>query len=229
MFCVIVSLERRIKPAHNFLTNLTAKVTLSPMKSASIRHAARRGAFHAVIGLAVVAALFFLPRFTVVAALAVVTAGFLSLEAARLYVPSLNKYFSVWFASLLREEERSKLTGSSYFLIGCLITVLAFRQDIATLAILFLSLGDPTATVVGMWKRRVRLWGKSIEGNIACLTVCLFTGIPVATILENLTLTVAIVGAVFATLFQALPLRLSDNLTIPLGSAITMTVTSILT
>ena len=199
------------------------------MESVSIHHAARRGAFHAVIGLAAVAALFFLPRLTVLVALAVVTAGFLSLEAARLCVPSLNKCFSIWFASLLREEEKSKLTGSSYFLIGCLITVLAFHQDIATLAILFLSLGDPAATVVGMWKGCIRLWGKSIEGNIACLIVCLCVGIPVATILENLTLTVAIVGAVFATLFQALPLRLSDNLTIPLGSAVAMMVASILT
>ncbi|GAI06960.1 unnamed protein product [marine sediment metagenome] len=54
------------------------------------------------------------------------------------------------------------------------------------------------------------------------------TGTLVATILENQPLVVTIAGAVLATLFQALPPRLNDNLTIPLGSAAAMIVISIL-
>ena len=197
------------------------------MEFVSIRHALRRGTFHAVVGSTPAIALFIFPRSAVLAALAVVTAVFLSLEAARLCIPSLKEWSSVWFAPLLRQEEKSKLTGSSYLLIGCLITVLAFPQDIASLAILFSSLGDPAATVIGIWKGHTRLWDKSVEGNIACLLVCLLIGTLVATILENPPLMVAIVGAILATLFQALPSRLNDNLTIPLGSAIGMMVISI--
>lgn len=199
------------------------------MESVSIRHTLRRGTFHAVVGSASVTALFFFPWVAVLATLAAVTAVFLSIEAARLCIPSLKEWFSAWFAPLLRKGEESKLTGSSYFLIGCLITVLAFPQDIASLAILFLSLGDPAATVVGIWKGHTRLWGKSVEGNIACLLVCLFIGTVVATILENPPIMVAIAGAIVATLFQALPPQLNDNLTIPLGSAVGMMVISILT
>jgi len=54
------------------------------------------------------------------------------------------------------------------------------------------------------------------------------TGTLVATILENRPLIVAVAGAVFATLFQTLPPRLNDNLTILLGSAVAMIVISIL-
>ena len=89
--------------------------------------------------------------------------------------------------------------------------------------------GDSTATVVGVWKGRIRLWARSIEGNVTCLAVCFSVGLPVANVLENLTLQMAIVGAVFATIFQALPLRVNDNLTIPIGSALAMLVTSIIT
>ena len=45
-----------------------------------------------------------------------------------------------------------------------------------------------------------------------------------ASILEKPQFVVAIVGAVFASLFQALPLPLNDNLTIPVGGALSMAV-----
>ena len=198
------------------------------MKAASIRHALRRGTVHAIIGLASAIALFFFSRLSVQVALAAVTAAFLSLETARLHVPSLKQSFARWFAPLLRQEEKSKLMGASYFLAGCLITVLAFPQDIAPLAIIFLSLGDSTATVIGIWKGRTKLWGKSMEGNGACFVVCLLAGSVVATLRGEPPLAVAIVGAIFATIFQALPRWLNDNLTIPLGAAAAMAVAKIL-
>ena len=195
----------------------------------SLSHALRRGIFHALAGLACAFAILSLSRFTMLVTLAAVTAAFLSLEVARLRIPSLKRRFSVWFACLLREEEVSKATGSSYFLVSCLITVLLFPRNIAALAILFLSLGDPAATVVGMWKGRTRLWGKSMEGNAACLGICLFTAILVSIVLQEPPLTVAVAGAVLATVIQSLPVRLNDNLTIPIGSAVAMLVASIIT
>jgi len=167
------------------------------VKAASIYHAFGRGIFHAVVGLASATSLFFFPRLVVLTALAVVTVAFLTFEAARLRAPSLKQRFSVWFAPLLRAEEESKFTGSSYFLIGCLMSVLVFPRDIAILAIIFLSVGDPSATIVGMWKGRTRLWGRSVEGDVACLIVCLLAGVLVAGVLQNPPLIVAIVGAVF--------------------------------
>jgi len=164
----------------------------------------------------------------VLAVLAIATVGFLIFEAARLRVPSLKRWFSTWFASVMRKEEEDKLTGSSYFLIGCLLTAVAFPKDIASLAILFLSFGDPAATVVGIWRGHKKLWGKSVEGDIVCLVICILVGTLAANILENPSLIVAIIGATFATLFQTLPLRLNDNLTIPLGSATAMMLASTL-
>lgn len=189
---------------------------------ASVGHTLRRGAFHALSGLACVFALLYLPRLTMLAALGGVTAALLAIELARLYSPSLKQRFSAWFAPLMRRREVDQLTGSSYFLASCLITVLAFPREIAALAILFLSLGDPLAAVVGTWRGRTRFWGKSLEGHLACLAVCLLIALVVSETLGEPPLAVAVSGAVIASIIQALPLAVNDNLTIPIGSAAAM-------
>ncbi|HEX79307.1 MAG TPA: hypothetical protein G4O19_04035 [Dehalococcoidia bacterium] len=199
------------------------------MRLANIRHAVKRGIFHAVAGLFVILVLYFLPYITFVVTLAIVTGIFLSFELVRLRIDAINKWFISWFGFLMRDEEKNKLTGSSYSLLGFLITVLAFDRDIAILAILFVSLGDPVATVVGIWKGRIVLWGRSIEGNIACFVVCLTMGLLATKILDNLTFPMIVIGAIFATVFQAVPQKVNDNLTIPIGSALAMLVTKIIT
>lgn len=198
------------------------------MEFRPVQHALVRGAFHAAIGLVAATLLFLYPRLIVISALAVVTVAFLCLEIARLRIPRLRQYFASWFSPLLRQEEENKLTGSSYFLIGSLITAILFPRDIALLAVLFLSFGDPAASVVGTWKGRTRLWDKTLEGDIACLVICLLIGAIASVILKNPPLVIAIVGAVLATFIQALPLRLDDNITIPVTSSAGMLATSLL-
>ena len=192
------------------------------VKAPVVRHALRRGVFHALVGLAVAVALLLLPRSAVLAALAGLTAAFLSFEVARLNIQFLNQLFLRWFARLLRPKEWARLTGSSYFLVACLIAALAFPKHLTATAILFLSFGDPAATVIGLWKGRTMLGGKSLEGHAACLAVCCIVAIIAAATWQDLALPVAIVGAVSAALFQALPVPLNDNLTILLGSATIM-------
>jgi len=188
----------------------------------SVRESWKRGAFHATVGLAVAIALAFLPRFAGLVALAAITAAFLFFDVARLYIPSLNRLFLRWFRPFVRPREGTGITSASYFIVACLIAALAFPWHIAVTAILFLALGDPAATVVGLWKGRIGMWGRTLEGHAACFIVCGLVAVVAASVWQDLTLPVAIVGAAAATLLQALPLPLNDNLTIPLGSAVVM-------
>jgi len=192
------------------------------MEPSSLKQALRRGAFHALVGLAVVSALLLLPRPVTLIALGAVTAAVLCLEIARLRVPTVRRHFSVFFGSLMRGNELSGPTSSGYFLVSCLLTVLAFPRGIAVLSILFLSLGDPAATAIGMWKGRTRLWGRSFEGDAACLAACLVVAFAVSFGLREPPLVVAVVGAVVATVIQSLPIPVNDNFTISLGSALAM-------
>lgn len=198
------------------------------MERMSLRRTLYRGLFHIIAGSLPAIALLVLPRLWVQIVLATVTILFLLFEVARLRLPALNKRFSAWLAPLLRTEEQHKFTGASYLLVGYLVTVLVFPQNIAMLAVLFASLGDPVATMIGTWKGRNKIWGKSIEGTMACLLVCLAIAVIVATTISKPPLLVAIAGAIIATVLEVLPLRLNDNLTISIGSAAAMMLVSVL-
>jgi acyl phosphate:glycerol-3-phosphate acyltransferase len=147
---------------------------------------------------------------------------FLLLELVRLQESQKTGFVSNWFSPFSREKEKGRLTGAIYLLAGCLIASLLFPRSIAVAAIILVSVGDPAATLVGTCAGKTRFWGKSLEGHAACLAVCLISGVFLSSFLQFPAMSVFAAGAIFATLFQALPLRLNDNVTIPVGSALIM-------
>lgn len=196
------------------------------MQFTPVQHTLIRGSFHAAGGIVLATLLRLYPRLIVLSALVTATVAFLCLEIARLRLPTLNQYFLSWFTPLLRKEEDIRLTGSSYFLLGSLATAILFPREIALLAILFLSFGDPIASVVGTWRGRIKLCGKTVEGSIACLVVCLLIATLATFIFESPPPIAIVVGAFIATIAQLLPLSLNDNITIPLTSATAMLLTN---
>jgi dolichol kinase len=159
--------------------------------------------------------------------LAAGTVCFLALEIARIRVPRIGARVNALLSLFIRKDEEFTLTGASYFLIGTLVTVVAFPPDLASAAILFLALGDPAAAAVGRWRGQTKCWGGGMEGNLACLTVCLLAGGLMSAVMSQPHIAVVAAGAVAATVFQALPLHLNDNLTIPAGSGLTMLAVSV--
>ena len=183
-----------------------------------------RGLAHAGLGVALAAASLLLPGLAVTIACVALTLCFLLLELARLRTPFLNRWMGRRLAVVLKSEEQTKVTGATYFLIGATVANLAFGGRVGSLAIVYLALGDPCAAAVGRRLGRVRLWGRTVEGSLACLIVCLVAAIPAAAVLDEVHLVPAVVGAFAASVFQALPLRLNDNFTIPVGAAASMAI-----
>jgi len=109
----------------------------------------KRGLFHIIGGLFIPIVALFLPRMVLIISLCVVTFIFLAFELIRFKAPAINRWFFAFFKPLLRETEASRLTGTSYMLIASLIAFLVFQRDIAVLALSFLAVGDPLATIVG--------------------------------------------------------------------------------
>lgn len=208
-------------PVERLLTN---QLNLSPAACGLMR-----AVVHSAVGMVSAIALLLFSRGWVLMALAIVTIVFLSFDIARLRVPVVNAWFSKWFVLFLRDEERTRLTHASFLLLGCLLTALVFPKEIASLAILFTALGDPAATVVGTWKGYTKFWEKSMEGSLACLIICVLVSIAVVIIREEPVLVVAVMGAIFAMVFELLPLRVNDNITIPIGSASIMMIFALLT
>jgi dolichol kinase len=152
----------------------------------------------------------------------ILAAGSLTLELARFRYLPLNRLLVHWLSPLLKEGEDRHLTGSTYLLIASFIAFLFFDRGVAIAALLFLSLGDPAAALVGKRMPGPRVWGKSPGGTAAFVAVALV-------VVAILVATGAVpyhwgllIGAGVAGLVELAPLRLDDNLTIPLLSGAAM-------
>jgi len=118
----------------------------------------------------------------------------------------------------VKEKEKRGPTGSFYFLLGSLLTLLLFDARIAGPVIMVLAVSDPLASLVGRTLARTRFLGKSLEGTCAFFlssaAILAFFSLGVSRIIL-----VAVVMTA-AELFTRKPL--DDNLTIPLAGGLAL-------
>jgi dolichol kinase len=125
---------------------------------------------------------------------------------------------------LIRHHEQAgDFTGASYILITVCLTVALFTKPIAIAGLSFIIVGDTFAAIIGRKFGRHRFYrSKTVEGSLACLAGCLIT----AMLLPDIALSVAVIGAVVATIVEAFPLNVDDNVSVPLVSGLVMTLSS---
>jgi len=167
---------------------------------------------------------FFVPKEALLVALGAVTGVFIAWEIARLNNARVNRWMASHLRVILKEEERFRPIGTTYFLIASLAAFLFFDKYVAITSLLFVSIGDLVATVIGEeYGRQVLFNNKTLEGSLACLASCLLVGMLLSRISPSMAPEVAMVGAVSATIVELLPIPIDDNLTVPLISGGIMT------
>lgn len=145
-------------------------------------------------------------------------------EMLRHLSPDFRALIDRWLGRVLRKAEAHTLTGATYVTLAALLSVLLFEKPIAICVLLFLSVSDALASLLGIRFGRVRFLGKSLVGSTtffvsACAVgLCVLSGQPL----------LALAGALVGTLVEALPLKLGtykidDNLSIPLITGAAMT------
>ena len=169
-------------------------------------------------------AAWFLPQMILILTMGSVTFLFLAFEFTRLRVTSINWWFISHFGSMLREEEVSGVTTSSYVLVAAVVAYLVFGRDIAMLSVSFLAIGDVAAAIVGQNIGRTKLFGKALEGDLACFISCLATGFVLHYAGLDVSPLTIIVGSLGATVGQAIKMPVDDNLTLPLFAGVVMAV-----
>lgn len=129
--------------------------------------------------------------------------------------PWINRLF-------FRAEEQFRESAMIPYAIAILLTILTVPKAAALIAIYTLALADPLSAVIGIrWGRHRLAGGKSLEGSGVFFVV---TAVAAGTVLAWNAPTspgplvgAALLIAAAGTVLEALPLRLDDNLTIPLG------------
>ena len=138
------------------------------------------------------------------------------------------------FHNLIRFAARGDVTkqvagGPLTLSLGILLTLALFPYQIASFAIIALTLGDGVAALIGRIYGRVRpyfLLGKSIEGSLACFGVVFTASFMLAHYYQLAgSLVLALGIALTATMVEVLPLKTYDNLAIPIFVACFVTLT----
>ncbi|MFP4158913.1 MAG: diacylglycerol/polyprenol kinase family protein [Desulfobacterales bacterium] len=125
----------------------------------------------------------------------------------------LQGLFIAVFGSFLRPEEKHETTGGTYFFISGAICAAVFDAPIAYTAMAFSILGDAAAAIAGMKFGRIRIAGrKTLEGAIASVSACLLFW----TVFPQTGFLTALAAAVLTSLLELLPLKINDNLAVPL-------------
>lgn len=140
------------------------------------------------------------------------------IEQIRVHYPELTEKNKFLNHSLLRKGEQFKESAALPYIMGLLLTIISFPKAVAMASILTLALADPLSAIVGIkWGSRRFQNGKSFEGSAAFFSCCFFA---VAIIFDQgpfgARMALSFWMGILMTLFDQVPLKLDDNLTIPI-------------
>jgi len=146
------------------------------------------------------------------------------LEQVRLNYPDFAAKFTVINRYMLRAEEELKESSAIPYIMGLLLTILSFPKPLALASILILALADPFSAIVGIQygKRKITA-NKTLEGSLTFFVFSFFATYVAFSPMTEISLvklfSLCLVHAICMALFEIIPLRLDDNLTIPITSA----------
>jgi len=94
-----------------------------------------------------------------------------------------------------------------------------FSKETAVISVLFLTISDPLAAIVGKWIGKTSIFDKTVEGSAgffisSVIIIFLFSGVSFTMV------TVAFI----VTIIEALPLKINDNILIPLTAGYLITI-----
>ena len=175
-----------------------------------------RRLFHLFAGSTIPVAAILAPEREFLIGLIVLAACAVFFDLSRFTLRPLNRHYMRWMAPLLKSDEEARMTGATHLLVGATLVFWFLGSEVGIPVMLFLSLGDPVAAIVGSRAPGPRLMGKSPVGTIAFAA----TG---AAVVWILLLTGAIdhhwalwAGAAIAAVVELPGIPPDDNLTIPL-------------
>jgi len=139
-------------------------------------------------------------------------------ETIRLLYPSVNRLILKIFEGTYREKEKENVSTLIWTLSGTFLTIFLFsseNKNVVTLSLLYLSLGDTVAALVGVKFGKIRLGsqGKSLEGSLAFFLIAFLCS------LFFVKIEYAFISAFLGAAIEFLPLPIDDNFVLPIFTA----------
>jgi len=125
----------------------------------------------------------------------------------------------LWIVLRKREFDPAKhlFTGGTYLVIGDLLSILLFPKSIAIMAMFIVRFSDSFAALIGKHFGKIRVGSKTLEGTFTffLVTVLIVYFFPKVTISHN-ELSIAFSSAIIVSIFEILPVKIDDNVLIPI-------------
>ena len=145
-----------------------------------------------------------------------------TLEVMRYISPSLWRTIAEHSKGILKVRQ-GMITGTTALLIANIIVIAFFKKQVAIVSLVYMLFGDTASAIIGTKYGKVKIGDKTLEGSLAFF----ITVMVLALIFHQWTgirihLLILIFGAIAATITEALPIEINDNLTVALAAAIVM-------
>ena len=143
------------------------------------------------------------------------------MEIFRNRILSVKTLFNSTLRNMLRlEESQGQLTGASWLLLGSLITIIIFPLEIAVPALVYLTIGDSFAAIIGKLYPIGKIGLKSLSGTLAGFMTSSIIALKINKVIP---FEIIIFGSMIAMIVELIPhKKLNDNITIPIISALSI-------
>ena len=153
----------------------------------------------------------------------IVTLCFIAMDLSKIISKSTQEVLTKRIKSIFRKGEEDRFSSMTAFLVASFIVMLVFKKEIAITALTFTVFGDIFSKIFGLGFGRHKIFDKTLEGSLAyfgCVLICWY----VLTHTLNLSTYIILIGAISAPLIEIISIRVNDNFTVPLISAVVMEV-----
>lgn len=146
-------------------------------------------------------------------------------EQIRINYPEYSAKLNPASKYFMRAEEQLKESAMIPYMVGILLTIISFPKSVAIASILTLGIGDPLSALIGIkFGKHHIVKEKTLEGSLAFFLSCFFCILfPLLLGTNNPSFSVFIVSlltSLMVSSFEMLPIKIDDNLTIPIFTAI---------
>lgn len=190
----------------------------------SLKNEIQRKLIHFGSGIIPILVLFYGREF-ILPILSVITILFVLVDIFKSKINWMKKIYTNLFKTIVRKNEFENLTGATWVLIGNLIVLIIFPENIAIFSMFILCISDSFAAIIGKYSGQTRLMSKSLQGSIAFF----ISGLLVSIFFSSITLPFRFFAVISATVIELIPSRINDNISIPITTALCCTIGDLIT
>lgn len=163
---------------------------------------------------------YYLDRNVLLIILLIFSVSMVLTDIVRRHYHGFGRLYDKHLKDILRNHEKDKdnifLTGGTFIVISFFLCVLLFQKEISILSMMIIVVCDTAAAIIGMTLGKHKIGSKTLEGSISFFVTAVILFFLVIKPGNVHVIYLGIISVILTTVFELLPLKIDDNISIPL-------------